>query len=231
MSLPRPPTPCVAPQEGRIDGRAAALSFVRLMHALRASLMSCEVEEICVACGVDDDIRPLSVMAYCVDLKPVSLCHECHQDCSKVCDDARALIRSRESPAVDCPPLDVVIRRMVFVRARSALYRDLQARSWVPSARCLWCDGPTDYSMHSAEACVVVGTVNPFWAARAFPLHDRCWDAAGLAIRRAHVARCMASGAMRLPLWPEIRRQIALFIVQLTADGLEEAAVVYCLMD
>ncbi len=60
------------------------------------------------------------------------------------------------------------------------------------------------------------------------PLHDRCWSETCRTIHTAHLAQCMASGALWLPLLPEVNRLVALFVCRLSAIGVEAAAVDHC---
>ncbi len=95
-------------------------------------------------------------------------------------------------------------------------------------AFCIWCAVHVDqatapvtlkYPQHTVDSTVV-------W--RAYLMHGECWMEANGIVRREWVVRCMASGAMWLPLLPEVRRQVASFIVQLTAAGIEAAAADNC---
>ncbi len=181
-------------------------------------------------CGLRVSCRPPTI--------PV--CNSCYEDCRAIYEAAKRRIAAvgwQRAAVVDFLfPRDVstqlVAQRMSLLRALTdtIIYpaRNEVRGPWTcRQVDCVWCGVSTsdsDWGIRWKGAMDVVRAGIP----RTYRLHRACLDVVNETILEEHLALCMATCALRLPLLPEVGRQVALFIVQLTAIGVEAAAAGRC---
>ncbi len=169
-----------------------------------------------------------SVAVAVIIVRPI--CQECYEDCLEVFKKAQSVLNAAPAQSCSVPCLWMVAKRVALMRALPELVLKRREPQYCP---CSWCFNPIfvrggpvlhltdDWEARRPED--KIGLPMNYW------LHDKCHGKINGVLHRTHVTRCMASGAMRLPLLPELQRRVALFVVQAMAVGLEAAAVDYCL--
>ncbi len=217
-------------------------AFIRIHRAIDSTAQ--HYMDCCDVCGQADsghrerpiyEERPESAtIARFVPTLPI--CDECYTDCNEVCRAAQALIASHNAgrpkphPA---RPVPIVGRRIALLRALSkTMLFDTPlsrgdpgspCRPFTSPSRCTWCNGPPPYSGNP----VCVGQRKRSGGA-VFWFHQSCWDTIGQVVHEEHLAQCMATCAMMLPVYPEIRRVIGAFVCRLAAVGVEAASAGRC---
>ncbi len=202
------------------------LAFIRINQALRPFAST---PTDCGVCGRPppcqwqlpyDGAPPATAMV---------ICDECRADCNERCMEAAGLIARAPFPRPKALRDHAMAQRIAFLRSTHHMH----LRAEGPNYRgvCVWCDSSTRGSPSTMGVRWKDWWVKPAAIRRVRPLyhlHVTCWAELTRLMADEWKAQCMASGALRLPLLPEVCRVIALFVVRLTADGLGEAAVGRC---
>ncbi len=163
------------------------------------------------------------------------LCYECRTVCDDLCAEARALLdaahpslRASNTPQDWADRVPVTAQRIAFLRVLAEMGPIM--RSDTARNRCSWCDlpicsEPIAWARWKDDRPVLarIPAIRPLHC-----LHEKCWAEVAKTIHDEHLAQCVDSCALWLPLLPEVCRLIAAFICQLPAVGVEAAAVRRC---
>ncbi len=198
--------------------RDAMLSFIRIGRLISYHEAHRNTPEgICVACRCDQAV-PYSDGPR----SGAPACTGCLQEYKEVRQTARSVTAAstlRPSPRT-------VIMRVALLRALPAMsITQLPGVSYlIIIGCCAWCR----QVVHSARSYTVLRKRFSVTCRRTVfgprHLHGKCWKKIEEVICAERIALCMTSCALWLPLLPEVCRQVALFVAQLSAAGVEAAA-------
>ncbi len=160
------------------------------------------------------------------------ICDGCFAVCNEVYVIAQRLVRAVPEPAFGLPQMAIrlMAQRLALLRAipegaggGACLGESSRGLDEPPVAPCFWCG---DWAISSSGVDKGVSLIDPDHPAEKWisaVIHCRCLRAAKEHVHTEWLDRCMMSLAFALPLLPELRQVVCVFVCRLAVIGIGDA--------